>query len=250
MTTLARARYAKGLAVSALPATFTPHNGCDQATLAAACGLRLKGAPPPKACLDAYRAAVSANPALAFVSVLTRAYFGRVPLVAPPPMASHALRRVVLEYRWDGLGKPVAWTLTVRDATHAPTVTITGAKAGKKAPGWATKVVALGASLGSFLPIPRPLHAIDCTDNYPHWTATLTFDDGSILVLDTHGSNLFPLGGPWQMRINGITYLQLAPDFTRAVGRLVEAFALPIGEPAGAFCHGYDLEHAVLPSGR
>jgi hypothetical protein len=48
------------------------------------------------------------------------------------------------------------------------------------------------------------------------------------------------------MTIGGVTYLQLAPDFTRAIARLVKALDLPIGEPAGEMCRGYDIQGAVL----
>lgn len=246
---LASARYPKELAVDALPGAFAPHGSCDQATLAAACAGRVKDAPLPAICLDAYRAAVTANPAFAFVAPLPGQYFGKVTLVAaPPPAAGHALASVVLDYQWGGLGQAVDWTLTIRDATSKPTATVTGssAKAVKAAPDLSAKVAALGSSLESFLPIPGPLEAIDCTDNYPEWTATLGFDDGEKLELSTHRSNLLGLGGPWQTTIGGVTYLQLAPGVTQAVADLVTALGLPIGEPMGEMCRGYDLEDAVL----
>jgi hypothetical protein len=116
----------------------------------------------------------------------------------------------------------------------------------KDSPDLGAKVAAMGASLDSFLPIPQPLEAIDCTDNYPQWTATLAFDDGETLELSTHRSNLIGLGGPWQITSGGVTYLQLGPGFTRAVAQLVTTLGLPIGEPEGEMCRGYDLAGAVL----
>jgi hypothetical protein len=245
---LAGTRYPKALAVDALPGAFAPHGSCDQATLAAACAGRVKDGPLPATCLDAYRAAVTANPAFAFVSSLPGQYFGQVALVAAPPAAGHALASVVLDYKWGGLGEAVDWTLTIRDATSKPSVAVTGssAKAAKSSPELGAKVAALGTSLESFLPIPGQLEAIDCTDNYPDWTATLGFDDGEKLELSTHRSNLLGLGGPWQTTIAGVTYLQLAPGFTQAVADLTTALGLPIGEPMGAMCRGYNLEDAVL----
>jgi hypothetical protein len=38
--------------------------------------------------------------------------------------------------------------------------------------------------------------------------------------------------------------LQLAPDFTRAIAKLVKTLDLAIGEPAGEMCRGYDLQGA------
>ena len=248
---LATQRYAKELGVDALPAAFAAKSTCDHAVLAAACVARVKDkdGPPPAACLDAYRAAVGANPAFAFVGALAQGYFGQLPLVAPPPAASRAVTGLVLAYSWEGLGDKVAWTLTVTDAATHPTVTVSGASAPKHVAAPATigtTVAGFGHALGGFLPIKGPLQAVDCTDNYPDWTATLTFDDGSTLALATHGSNLLGLGGPWQLAVGSTNYLQLAPDFTRAVGGLVEALGLPIGQPEGEFCRGYDIEAAVL----
>lgn len=246
---LAEQRYAKELAVDALPGAFAAQTTCDRAALAAACAARVKGGDPPPACLDAYRAVVAANPAFAFVDALADGYFGRLPLVDPPPHAARTLTGVVLAYKWDGLGHPVAWTLTVTDAATHPSVQVSGKSAPASVKQPATlgdNVAALGHALGGFLPVRAPLQAVDCTDNYPDWTAHLTFDDGSALDLATHGSNLLGLGGPWQLALGNTTYLQLSPDFTKAVAQLVEALALPIGEPEGEFCRGYDIESAVL----
>jgi hypothetical protein len=130
-----------------------------------------------------------------------------------------------------------------------PGIEVTGPNA-KTGATWSADIGAgiagLGHALMSFLPISKPLHAIDCTDNYPKWTATLTFDDGNQLELSTYRSNLLGLGGPWQMTIGGVTYLQLAPDFPRAIARLVKTLDLSIGEPAREMCRGYDVQGAVL----
>ena len=220
---------------------------CEQAVHAAACVASVdRSASPPASCVAAYRAALSGNPAFAFSSALLRGWFGRVPIVAPPPSATRALTSVALDYVWDGLGKPVKWSLVAADLRGRPALTTTGATAKPWSPDVAARVAALGASLGDFLPIPKPLAAVDCTDNYPKWTAKLAFDDGTTIELTTNGSNLLGLGGPWQTTIGGVTYLQLAPGFAAAVGKLVEALGLPIGEPMGETCSGYDLEGAVL----
>jgi len=246
---LAQARYPKSMTIDKLPAAFAPHGTCDEATFAAACGYRLeddKEAPPR--CLEAYRTVIGANPAFAFSGQLVGAYFGKLALVAAPPPAKRPLASVDLVYEWGGLGDPVKWTVAVRDLATHPAIKVTGpnAKAATWSPDVATAVAALGTSLGSFLPIPQPLHAIDCTDNYPEWTATLAFDDGSKLELTTNGSNLIGLGGPWQTTIGGVTYMQLSPDFVFAIAKLVKALDLAIGEPMGAMCRGYDLQNQVL----
>jgi hypothetical protein len=237
---LAGERYPAEMPVDGLPLAYAPRNACDQAALAAACVTRLAHKDPPPACLDAYRAAVRGNPALVVKGVLLGGYFGKVSVVAPPPVAAHALSEVALDYKWSGLGDEVKWKLA-----------ITGGKATldgkpKESADLPALIKELGGSLDSFVPMKGPLEAIDCTDNYPEWSATLTFDNGEKLEMSTHRSNLLGLGGPWQLTVDKITYVQLSPGFTRAVGKLVKALALPIGQPAGMTCRGFDLEEALL----
>src|SRR5215468_9142903 len=62
---LAESRYPKAIGVGELPAAFAPKTTCDQAVLAVACATRFGDDKPPPPCLDAYRAAVKANPAFA-----------------------------------------------------------------------------------------------------------------------------------------------------------------------------------------
>jgi hypothetical protein len=245
---LADKRYPKSVTTDALPATFAVTSTCDRAVLAAACGVRARDAAPTEKCVDAYRAVVTANPAFAFVSVLAGPYFGKVSIVAAPPATTHALVTAVLDYKWGGLGKPVDWKLEIHDASTKPTIAVTGnnGTATKTPADLAAKVAALGSSLDSLLPIAKPLEAIDCTDNYPEWAATLQFDNGDKLEMSTHRSNLIGLGGPWQLTVNGVTYLQLGPGFTHAVADLVEALGLAIGEPAGEMCRGFDIGAAIL----
>jgi hypothetical protein len=244
---LGETRYPKTLGIDGLAGAYAVKGACDQATLAAACAARMKeeGAPSPT-CLAAYRATLQANPAFAFANGLAGGYFGKVASVAPPPVAQRKLTRVAITYAWSGLGTGVKWTVAAHDLATTPAIDITGGKPVAWSPDVATAVTRLGSSLHSFLPIGKPLEAIDCTDNYPDWTATLGFDDGTQLELFTKGSNLLGLGGPWQTTLGGVTYLQLGPDFTLAIAKLVKALGLAIGEPQGEFCRGFDLQAAVF----
>jgi hypothetical protein len=246
---LASTRYPKTMPPAAMPAAFTPTTPCDQATLAAACGARVGDEEEvPAPCVTAYRAAVKANPAFAFARGLIGAYFGKVAIVAAPPATRRPLASVVFQYTWGGLGDPVEWTITATDLATKPAIAVTGKNAKKAAwsPAVAADIAALAPALTSFLPIPKPLNAVDCTDNYPEWTATFTFDDGTKLELTTNRSNLLGLGGPWQTTIAGVTYLQLGPDLVRALVKLIKTLDLPIGEPMGAMCRGYDLQREVF----
>ena len=237
--------YPETVALDALPAASSLHGACDEATLAVACSKRLGSSDPPQACLDAYAQAVTANPAFAFADGLVGRYFGKLALVAPPPIALHPLIGLTLEYKWTGLGTERAWRVEIRDAATKPHVTITGATA-KADVDVRDKVEAFGSALGSFLPIPQPIEAIHCTDSYPEWTATLELEGGGKLELANHRSDLIAIGGPFQMTIGGVTYLQLGPQLTLVVADLVEALGLPLGAPTATTCSHYDFEAAVL----
>ena len=246
---LAKDRYPKDAAIDALATAYARKDGCDEAALAEACAERLEeNAEPPTSCVDAYRAAVRVNPAFAVIGNLAGAYFGKTALVDPPPLARRAVASVVIEYQWGGLGDAVDWHLSVSALAHAPKVDASGSSAQpvKDAGEVAKRAAALGGALGNFLPIPKPLHAVRCFDNYPDWKVTLAFDDGSRLELATHGSNLLGVGWPWQIELGGITYMQLAPSFAQAIRELVHASGQPFGQPMGMTCHGYDLEGAMF----
>jgi hypothetical protein len=239
--------YAKSVDIDALPTAAKLVDICDQATLAQACATRLKDdQDPTKPCIAAYSAAVKSNPAFAFAAGLPGGYFGKVAIVDPPSPAAHVLTSAVIHYSWGGMGDAVDWTLTIKDANTKPSVTVTGATSKPAPADIGTKIAALGSALQSFLPIPEPLEATSCYDNYPDWTATLTFEGGGTLELATHRSNLLGLGGPWQLTVGSQTYVQLGPQLVKAMAALMKALDLPAGEPMAQTCHGYDIEAAVL----
>jgi hypothetical protein len=247
---LAESRYPKSVGIDALAGSFARKTTCDAAVLAAACAGRLEDdAAPPASCLDAYRTAIKANAAFIYAGSLMGGYFGKVTQVAAPAIATHALASVKLDYKWDGLGKGVAWTLNVDALATKPAMRVTGATV--KLPAWSTEIgtdiAALGHSLASFVPLAKPLKAINCYDNYPDWTITLVFDDGSKLDVVTNGSNLLGLGGPWQTTVGGVTYMQASPDLVKAVHAIVKVLGMPLGEPEAMTCHGFDLEKEALP---
>ena len=201
---LADQRYPKSMALDALPPALPTASPCDHAALAIACGSRVPdGSAAPASCVAAYRDAVTANPALAVAPGMPDNYFDRVVLVAPPPVAKHALASAELVYHWTGLGTEVSWTLAIRDANTAhASATATGAKAASQpaAAAVGSAAAALGSALDGLLPIAHPIEAVNCFDNYPDWTAKLTYDDGEVVQLTTNKSNLLGLGGPWRPR--------------------------------------------------
>ncbi|HTL39167.1 MAG TPA: hypothetical protein VL326_38830 [Kofleriaceae bacterium] len=220
---------------------------CEHAAAAEACAKLLKDdEEPSKQCVAEYSAAVKANPAFAFAADLPGAFFGRVAIVDVPPAATKPLVAATIHYNWSGMGDGVDWTLTVKDANKSPSVAVTGVKAKQAPADFATKLAAMGAAVQNMLPVPGPIEAVNCFDNYPDWTATLEYDGGGKLELATHKSNVLGLGGPWQLTVGGVTYLQLGPQMVRAMADIMKALDLPAGEPMAMTCSGFDLEAAVL----
>jgi hypothetical protein len=241
------ARYPKALKPDALAGAFARKTACDEATLAAACAERVdEKTEPPASCVEAFRAAVRANPAFVGLGALTD-YYDKV-VVVDPPVAGHAIVRVAIDYTWSGLGDAVEWHLRVVDVTSAPKVDASGPDAAGKrdAQQVGKRASALAKALSSFVPIPAVINAEICTDNSPDWKVALEFDNGSRLELATHGSNVLGMGGPWQTTIDGITYMQLAPDLAIAMRDLVRDAALPLGHAMGMTCGGFDLTSAML----
>jgi hypothetical protein len=220
---------------------------CEHAAAAEACAKLLKDdEEPAKQCIAEYSAAVKANPAFAFAADLPGAFFGKVAIVDVPPPASKPLVAATIHYSWGGMGDAVDWTLTIK-ASSPPTVTSnTGVKAKAPSADFQQKVAAMGSAVQSMLPIPAPLEAINCYDNYPDWTATLEYEGGGTLELATHRSNLLGLGGPWQLTVGGQNYVQLGPQMVRAMADIMKSLDLPAGEPMAQTCHGFDIEAAVL----
>jgi hypothetical protein len=240
----AAARYA--MPIDPVTSAFAPVTACEQAVLAEACAARADGVTPMSpVCIAAYRAAVAAIPAYAFQAAIPGAYFAMMPLAAPPPQAALAIRRLDVHYTWGGLGDSVDWELVVDDADTVAKLAVKGAHE-RPVPDLGARVQAVRGALGDFVPVPGPIHAVDCYDNYPDWTMDLTFADGQTLSFATYGSNLIGLGGPWQATVDGKSSLQLAPGLAAVVGQLVMDLGLPIGEPAGMYCPGFDLGAAVL----
>nr|HEX4312645.1 hypothetical protein [Kofleriaceae bacterium] len=248
--TVAKQRYAQNLTIDALPGAYVIASPCDYAVLAVACASRVAdGAAPPAACLEAYTAAIRANPAFAVAGSMPGGYFGHATIVAAPPVARRALVTAVIDYKWSGLGDAVAWTLTVHDASTHPTTSITGLKASLKQPDptkLATAMTTLGGALANLLPEKHLISAVNCFDNYPEWSVTLTYDDSTAVSLTTNKSNLLGIGGPWQTELGGVTYLQLGPDLADAVGAIVEQTGVPLGSPQAMSCHGFDLQAAIF----
>lgn len=237
--TTAQSRYPQTLGLDGLLAQ-PAHGACDQAVFAAACVVRLgDDQDPPAPCLDAWREAVRENPAFAHEAVLGFTYTPYVPTFAPPPTGP--VQKLVVDYGWSGLGTGVKWTLTVEDGVaHAKG---DGAISGPPQ----VDLAELGASFANFTPIPAKASLVNCYDNYPSWTATVTFTSGEELHLTTAG-NLWGVGGPWQLEHDGTFFLQLDGALVRAIAGMAYGLGLPFGQPMGMYCPGIDIFAALHPA--
>jgi ligand-binding sensor domain-containing protein len=226
-------RYPESMAAPDLLTAYVPQTDCDWAILAVAyADRRGENEPLSEAAQRAYTQAVARNPGFALADPLFYRYFGAVPMVQPPAFAEQEITDVKIAYRWQGLGDKVAYTVEIHQANTAPVVTsaysdtLTTDK---------RTVQALARALSDLMPVDAEFQLQPCYDNYPAWSVTVTFADGTVTQLTTD-SNFLHIGGPWFTEINGQVYLQVSTVFAEAVGKLIESLSLPLGEPEAMSC--------------
>jgi hypothetical protein len=194
----------------------------------------------------------AANPALLLDINLLVAYYNAEPLVAPPDFASQPIRRLTLRYNFAGLSSGTNYDFVIEDADTTPHIS------GKveSGSGYETEetpeppslpktvdarwVQAFGPALRDLLPIAKPFSTTPCWDYYPDWVITLEFADGTTLKMVTNNSNAVGIGGPWQVEIDGKSYMQYSAAFAEAIRDLFEALDLPFGQTAAMGCGGAD----------
>lgn len=245
----ASARYPDTVTLADLVAAPHPPTPCDEAVYAFACVFRLgRGMAAPAACQDAFRAAILGNPALALAAGLAFEYADVVPVSGSPPFAAGPIAALKLGYSWGGLGSTVAWTLEVTAREGPPDVAVTGARHRPTPETLGADLQALGGRLGGFVAEPAAAKLVNCYDNYPDWTATITFGSGEAVSIATHGANLYRVGGPWHLDRGDEHWLQTNGDLVASLARIADALGLPFGEPMGMYCPGVDIFEQVYPS--
>ena len=249
---LAAERYPDNILIAELPDAFSPVSACDWAVLAMAYAERSwEEETLPEPAKEAFLEAISHNYGFAVTTPLVYRYFGEVSLVEAPPFAKQQITAVKIDYTWVGLagaGEPdkFSYSVRIKQADTTPIVSAT-ATPESSAPNLRLegldrdKVQALGPVLTDLLPIESQFEFVVCTDNYPYWSISLTFKDGTQLDLATSGSNFIFVGGPWQMKIDGQNYVQFSFGFADAIIDLFEGLGLPFGSPAGMVCWGDTL---------
>ncbi|KAA3642274.1 MAG: hypothetical protein DWQ07_24885 [Chloroflexi bacterium] len=257
LANLPRNRYAGEFTLDELRGVYEPVIACDWVVLALAYVERLEEDQAlPQEAINAYLEGIRLNPALALRTQVFYAYFGTVNgLVDAPPTFAQNIVAIELQYDWNGLGNPAAYQVSITDANTTPVVTgeISGgepllqsgegdaADPPPETPVLPTTVdpgavQALVLTLTDFWPVAQRFNVFACNDNFPDWSLTLTFEDGSTLELVTEGSNFLPAGGPWQVEIDGQAYVQLSESFSNAMNDLMVALGLPLGQPLSMSC--------------
>ena len=255
---LAAARYPDNILTAELPDAFSPVSACDWAVLAMAYAERLSDNDTlPEPAKKAFLEAISRNYGFALTTSLFYPYFGEVSLVELPPFVKQEIMTVKIDYTWVGLagaGEPDSFSYSVRiKQAHIKPIVSATVTPESSAPNLnlegldPDKVQALGPALTDLLPIESQFEFVVCTDNYPDWSISLTFKDGTQLDVTNSESNFIFIGGPWQTKIDDQNYFQFSFAFAQAIFDLFEALDLPFGSPAGMYCHGDTLFDKAFP---
>ncbi|MCE2396699.1 hypothetical protein J4G02_19395 [Candidatus Poribacteria bacterium] len=248
----------KSVSIDELPDAYSPKSACDWAVLATAYAERvLDDDALPESAKEAFIEAISRNYGFAVTAPLFYRYFGEVSLVESPPFVKQEITAVKIDYTWVGLagsGEPEKFSYSVKiEQAHTKPVVSATVIPESSVPNLSLealdpdKIQALGPALADLLPIESQFEFVVCTDNYPDWSISLTFKDGTQLDLITNGSNFLFAGGPWQTKIDGQNYVQFSFGFVEAIIDLFEALGLPFGSPAGMVCWGDTLFEKAFP---
>jgi hypothetical protein len=251
---IAPQRYPAKLTSNELLTTYFPVSDCDWAVLASAYALRIQQdrSPVSESAKSAFVHAFAKNPGLAFTQPIFYSYIETEVLVEAPPVASQEIKSVDIEYSWSGLGDSIKYAVNIEDAHNIPKVTIVSITL----PATSSTPVAnikketvqnLRSSLTNLLPIDSQFSLIPCRDNYPKWIVSLTFVNGTVLIMKTNGSNFLYDGGPWQTTIGSQHYMQFSLAFSQAISNLTKEINLSLGQPAAMSCRSDDIIGKAFP---
>lgn len=205
--------------------------------------------------LDLLTRIAAENPALLLDINLIAAYYNAADLVAPPSFADQPITSVSLHYSFGGLGNSLDYTVKITHADDKPVVTGDVENTGDSysaTPEATTEPLtlpdtvdsnvaqALAPALQDLLPTGELFSMTPCWDYYPDWTVILSFADGTVVSMVTQASNVIGIGGPWQVEIDGQTYMQYSGAFSQAVVDLLDALELPLGTTAAMGCGDID----------
>ncbi|RMG79427.1 MAG: hypothetical protein D6712_19680 [Chloroflexi bacterium] len=248
-----------GWSIEFLDSIEMPETPCEQMQLAMAY-MQLRRHDdetiPPRA-IEAYSAAMQANPALALNIDIFISGLSNTPVIAPPNFTESGLARAVIHYDFpNGTFFDIVITpaeegyRVVGESERAPLPDEYVVDENGEPIDFsdtydtiidAALVDSLSSSLVNLVPIDQTFTDQPCWHFYHDWRAELTFNDGTTIEMGTYDSNLYYIGGPWQVKIGEQIYVQMSADFISALLDIVDAVELPLGfvmsggcsEPAG-----------------
>lgn len=253
---LGKIRYPEALDYWQIGKAYTPHSACDWATMAVAYQNRWED--KKSISEDGKRAfyqAFKLNPAFALQTEIYYNYFNSVNLVSVPRIVQQPIQSLAIDYNWSGMGEPssVGYHIKIEQANMPEKMKILiqtkpneSKRRGEKKID-ANLVQAIAPAMVNLIPVRSPFNLNYCTDTSPDWTAQVTFLDGTVLLLNTNGSNLLTAGGPWHVQIGVKHYTQFSTHLLGAFLDLFDALDLPLGQPMSMFCASTDIFNLAYP---
>ena len=236
---LANERYPENIDTVHLLESFPPVSDCDWAVLSFGYAVRNDSRISLNVRIGCFQKSDFRNYGFALATGVFDYYFSTVPLVNTPQFAEKEIEKVEVNYTWNGMGEPseIKYSFSIDQANTNPIITSNTDSINPKITVDKNTIQDLSQGLTDLLPIDSGIQLIYCTDNYPEWSVSLTYTDGTKIDLES-ASNFIGLGGPWQTKIDGQTYIQYSPAFVIKMSKLMEELELPLGEPLGMVCPG------------
>jgi hypothetical protein len=238
-------RYPDDTDMDSLPAIYPPVTSCDWATLTAGYGYlaEVQQVPAPEVSRKVYLHTLSLNPAFAIKSWVFYGNFAPGLVVQSPAANRPPIRSVSMHFSFRGSGYQADALAIIKDADSVPqlngSIVEENSHAANTAEAHVNRALSgtidpalvqnLAASLTDLMPIDAQFNAIACPGWYPDWEVTLTFTDGSVILLATNGTNLLDGGGPWQTNIDGQDYMLVSGVFLDALNKLSTELRFPGG---------------------
>jgi hypothetical protein len=254
--TFAKSRYPEDMKYEQLETAYLPHTACDWAVLAAAYQMHIDTNSTPEEGKRAFAQAILINPAFAFTWPLFYNYINTLNIAETPSFSSQPITVFILNYSWTGMGDPanIIYHIEVRNADRNSNemnfiIQIQPEGFVSQIPTSidSSLIQAISQALTDFLPVQSSFSLQPCSDNTPHWSSQITFQDGSTLNLNTYSSNLYEVGAPWQTNINGQNYVQFSAALPQAFMDILDALGLPTGQPWASACDWVDVFPFAYP---
>ena len=208
---------------------------------------------------DAFAQTIIRNPALILTTPMYCEFVyenipisGAFPVIEQPPLPAEEITNIRIQYEMEDEYGFDKYDAEIRDANTEPYIYIRDYQRT-----WdytyprtirPKYIQALGNSLTNLIPIESPFTAIRNADEYMNWIVTITYSDGTDIVMSTYKSQLFGWGGPWQINLNGQIYVQYSAEFLSALLDLINHINLMTGEIWPPQCEYFNFLELTYPS--